>query len=90
MPRYTPDLVIAKLRQVGADPAQGLSVAQACPKLGVSAQTRHRWRNQYGDLKAEEAKRLQELEAENARLKRHVTELALDQQRLQEVDPKKW
>ena len=50
----------------------------------------HRWRNQYGGMKAEEAKRLKELEAENARLKRLVAELALDKQMLQEVAQKKW
>jgi putative transposase len=50
----------------------------------------HRWRNQYGGMKADEAKRLKELEAENARLKRLVADLALDKQMLQEVAQKKW
>ena len=50
----------------------------------------HRWRNQYGGLKQDEARRLKELEAENARLKRLVAELALDKQMLQEVVQKKW
>jgi cell division protein FtsB len=50
----------------------------------------HRWRNQYGGLKTEEAKRLKELEAENVRLKRLVAELSLDKQMLQEVAQKKW
>ena len=64
--------------------------AQVCQRLGVSEQTLHRWRNQYGGIKADEAKRLKELEAENARLKRLVAELALDKQMLQEVAQKKW
>ncbi len=90
MQRHTPEQVIAKLRQAEAELAQGHSLAQVCQKLGVSEQTLHRWRNQYGGLKADEAKRLKEVEAENARLKRLVAELALDKQMLQEVAQKKW
>jgi putative transposase len=90
MTRHTPEQVIAKLRQAEADLAQGLTLGQACQKLGVSEQTLHRWRNQYGGMKADEAKRLKELEAENARLKRLVAELVLDKQMLQEVAQKKW
>jgi transposase-like protein len=90
MQRHTPEQVIAKLRQAEADLGQGLNIAQVGQRLGVSEQTLHRWRNQYGGLKADEAKRLKELEAENARLKRLVAELALDKQMLQEVAPKKW
>jgi putative transposase len=90
MKRHTADEVIAKLRQAEADLAQGLGLAHVCQRLGVSEQTLHRWRNQYGGLKADEAKRLRELEAENARLKRLVAELALDKQMLQEVAQKKW
>ena len=90
MKRHTPEQVIAKLRQAEGEIAQGLSVAQVCQKLGVSEPTLHRWRNQYGGMKADEAKRLKELEAENARLKRLVAELLLDKQMLQEVAQKKW
>ena len=90
MKRHTAEEVIVKLRQAEADLAQGSTVAQVCQKLGVSEQTWHRWRNQYGGLKQDEAKRLKELEAENARLKRLVAELALDKQLLQEAVQKKW
>jgi putative transposase len=90
MKRHTAEEVITKLRQAEADLAQGLTLAQVCQRLGVSEQTLHRWRNQYGGLKQDEAKRLKELQAENARLKRLVAELALDKQMLQEVAPKKW
>jgi transposase-like protein len=83
--RHSPEQVIAKLRQAEAELAQGASLAQVCQKLGVSEATFHRWRNQYGGLKADEAKRLKELEAENVRLKRLVAELSLDKQMLQEV-----
>ena len=90
MRRHTAEEVITLLRQAEADLAQGLSVAQVCQKLGVSEQTLHRWRNQYGGLKADAAKRLKALEAENARLQRRVAELALDKQMLQEVAQKKF
>lgn len=90
MTRHTPEQIILKLRQAEADLAQGLPVGQVCQKLGVSEPTLHRWRNQYGGLKQDEAKRLRELEAENARLKRLVAELALDKQMLQEVVQKKF
>jgi transposase-like protein len=87
--RHSPEEVIVKLRQAEADLAQGLTLAQVCQKLGVSEPTLHRWRNQYGGLKQDEARRLRELETENARLKRLVAELALDKQMLQEVVQKK-
>ena len=90
MKRHSAEEIITKLRQADADLAQGLTVGQVCHRLGVSEPTLHRWRNQYGGLKADEAKRLKELEAENARLKRLVAELALDKQMLQEVAQKKW
>ena len=85
MKRHTAEEVITKLRQAEADLAQGLTVGQVCQKLAISEQTYHRWRARYGGLKADDAKRLKELEAENARLKRLVAELALDKQMLQEV-----
>ena len=90
MKRHTPEEVIAKLRQAEADLAQGLGLGQVGQRLGVSEQTLHRWRNQYGGMKQDEARRLEELEPENARLKRLVAELALGRQLLQEVAQKKW
>jgi putative transposase len=90
MKRHTAEEIIPKLRQAEADLAQDLTIAQVCQRLAISEQTFHRWRNHYGGLKADEAKRLKELHAENARLKRLVAELALDNQMLQEVAQKKW
>ncbi len=90
MKRHTAEQIIPKLRQAEADLAQGLTIGQVCQKLGISEQTFHRWRHQYGGLKADEAKRLKEREAENARLKRLVAELALGKQMLQEIAQKKW
>ena len=85
MKRYTTEEVIAKLRQAEADLAQGLSLAQVCQRLGVSEQTLHRWRNQYGGMKAQEAKRLRELEEENRRLKKLLAEAELDKAILKEA-----
>lgn len=90
MKRHTPEEIIAKLRLADAELAQGNTIAHVCQKLGVSEPTLHRWRNQYGGMKADEAKRLRDLEAENARLKRLVAELALDKLMLQDVAQKKW
>ncbi len=83
--RHTAEQVIAKLRQAEADLAAGLTLAQVCQKMAVSQQTFHRWQARYGGLKADDAKRLRQLEAENARLKRLVADLSLDNQMLKEV-----
>jgi putative transposase len=83
--RHTPEQVIGLLRQAEVDLGSGLSVAAVCQKLAISEPTFHRWRNQYGGMKADEMKRLKELEAENARLKRIVADQALDIQMLKEV-----
>ena len=88
--RHKPEQVIVKLRQAEAELAQGVSVGQVCQQLGVSETTFNRWRLQYGGMKADEAKRLKELEDENARLKKLVAELSLDKQMLLEVAQKKW
>jgi hypothetical protein len=70
--------------------AAGLTIGQVGPKLAISAQTFHRWRAQYGGMKADAAQRLKEREAENDRLQRVVAQLALDKQLLPEVLHKKW
>ena len=76
--RHTPEQIIHKLRQADAELAAGRTIAELCQKLAVSEQTFHRWRNQYGGMKANEARRLKELERENARLKKLVADQALD------------
>lgn len=86
--RYTPEQIIEKLRIAEVELANGATIGQTCQKLGVSEVTFHRWRNQYGGMKAEDAKRLRELEIENARLKRLVADLSLDVQMLREVTKK--
>jgi putative transposase len=83
--RHDPEQVIKKLREADAMLASGKTIGQVCQALEVSEQTFHRWRNQYGGMKAGEAKRLRELEDENKRLKKVVAELILDKDILQEA-----
>ena len=88
--RHSPEQIIAKLREADALLATGATMAQVCQKLAVSEQTFHRWRNQYGGMKASEAKRLKDLEIENARLKKLVADLSLDNALLKEVAQGEW
>jgi transposase-like protein len=68
----------------------GMTIAQICQKLEVSEQTFHRWQNQYGGMKADDARRLKELQEENRRLKTAVADLTLDKQILDEALKRKW
>jgi len=83
--RHTPEQIIAKLREADALLGAGKTIGQVVQQLGVSEQTFHRWRNQYGGMKASDAKRLKQLEQENARLKKLVADQALDIAMLKEV-----
>jgi len=84
--RHTPEQIITKLREADAMLAAGRSVGQVVQALGVSEQTFNRWRKQYGGMKADEAKRLKELEVENARLKKLVADQAVDISILKEAN----
>ncbi len=88
--RHSPEQIIAKLREADALLAGGASLGQICQKLAIAEQTFHRWRNQYGGMKARDAKRLKQLEQENARLKKLVAEQALDMTILKETLEGKW
>lgn len=77
---------MSKLRDADAELAAGTPVDDVSKKLGISENTFHRWRNQYGGMKADQAKRLKALEKENARLKTIVAEQAVDISILKEVD----
>jgi putative transposase len=83
--KHTPEQIIAKLREAEAELNAGQTIGHVCQKLGVSEPTFHRWRNQYGGMKSEAAKKLKELEQENLRLKKAVADLALDKQILKEA-----
>ena len=87
MPRksYKPEEIVAKLRQVDVVTSQGQSVAEAIRLIGVSEVTYYRWRQEYGGLKSDQVKRLKELETENTRLRRAVSDLTLDKLILQEA-----
>jgi transposase-like protein len=83
--KHNPEQIIAKLREAEAALNAGQTMGQVVQKLCVSEQTFHRWRNQYGGMKSEAAKRLKELEQENLRLKKAVADLTLDKQILKEA-----
>src|SRR6202167_6713302 len=76
--RHTAEEIVAKLRQVDVLMAQGRQVADAVRAIGVTEVTYYRWRNEYGGLKGDQVKRLKELETENSRLRRAVSDLTLD------------
>ncbi len=88
--KHSVEQIIAKLREIEKLTAQGMSVPMAAKRVGVTDQTFYRWRTRYGALKEEEAKRLQLLEQENARLKRIVADQALDISMLKDLQRGKW
>ena len=83
--RHTTEQMIGLLRQAEVELAQSRSVGEICRGLGVSEASYYRWRSEYGGLKVDQARRLKELERENARLKRAVAELTLDKLILKEA-----
>jgi transposase-like protein len=87
--RFSVEQIVRKLREAEVEISRGQTVGQACRKLSVSENTYYRWRKEYGGLKLDQAKRLKELEQENARLKRIVADQQIDISILKEVaDPK--
>jgi putative transposase len=87
MPRkhHKPEEIVAKLRQIDVLVSQGQNIADAIRQIGVSEVTYYRWRSEYGGLKTEQVKRLKELEQENTRLRRAVSDLTLDKLILKEA-----
>ena len=83
--RHSPEQVIAKLRDAEVALSRGASIAEVCKKLEVSEQTFHRWRTQFGGMKAMDMKQLKELQRENGQLKRLVADQALDNAMLKEL-----
>jgi putative transposase len=76
--RYKPEEIVAKLRQADVLVSQGQSLSEAIRQIGVSEVTYYRWRQEFGGLKTEQIKRLKDLELENGRLRRAVSDLTLD------------
>jgi putative transposase len=83
--RFGAEQIIPKLREAEVDLAKGLTVAQACKKIGVTEQTYYRWRKEYGGVRMDQAKRMKDLEKENARLKRLLADAELDKAILREA-----
>ena len=83
--KYTAEQIITKLREAEIEWAKGQTTSQVGKKLGISDQTYYRWRKEYGGLRADQAKRLKQLEQENAWLKKLVADLSLDNSILKEV-----
>lgn len=84
--RFSPEQIITMLREAEVLLNQSIPVAEVCRKLGISEQTYYRWRKEYGGMRVDQARRLKELEQENARLKKLVADLSLDNAILKEVN----
>ena len=83
--RHKPEEIVSKLRQVDVLVSQGQSVADAIRSIGVTEVTYYRWRSEYGGLKSDQVKRMKELEMENARLRRAISDLTLEKLILKEA-----
>ena len=83
--RYTPEHIIRLLRQTEVLSSEGRNLPEICREIGVTTNTYYRWRKEYGGMRIDQARRLKELERENARLKRAVADLTLDNQILREA-----
>ena len=88
--RHTPEQVVRKLREADRLLGGGNELSEVIKHLEVSEQTYFRWRNQFGGMKADDVKRLKELEAENTRLKRIVADQVLENQALKEIAKGNW
>ena len=88
--RFSTEQIINHLREGEVLLAQGQTVGEVCRRIGVSEQSYYRWRREYGGLKVDQARRLKELEQENARLKRAVAELTLDKLILKKAAEGNW
>ncbi|MBJ7498147.1 MULTISPECIES: IS3 family transposase [Sphingopyxis] len=87
--KHRPEEIIGKLREAEVVLAQGATTAEACRRIAISEQTYYRWRKEYGGLKTDQARRMKDLEKENARLRRAISDLTLDKLILQEAAPGK-
>lgn len=83
--RHSAEEIVTKLRQVDVLSSQGKSIAEAIRSIGVTEVTYYHWRSEYGGLKGDQVKRLKELETENSRLRRAVSDLTLDKMILAEA-----
>lgn len=82
---FTPEQIVAKLRQIEVLVSQGKTVPLACKEAGIVEQTFYRWRKEYGGLQLEQAKKLKELQKENAQLRRAIADLTVEKQILKDI-----
>jgi putative transposase len=82
---FTPEQIVAKLRQIEVLMSQGKTVPLACKEGGVTAQTFYRWRKEYGGLQVEQAKKLKDLQKENTQLRRAIADLTVEKQILKDI-----
>lgn len=88
--RYQPEQIIGYLREAEILLSKGSTIGQVCRKIGITEQTYYRWRKEYGSLSVDQAKRLKEVEKENAQLRKLVADLSLDKAILKEVAEGKY
>jgi putative transposase len=88
--RFTPAEIIGRLREAEVALAEGATVGEVCRRIGVTEVTYYRWRKEYGGMRVEQARRLKELEVENARLRKAVSDLTLDKLILKEAAEGNW
>ena len=88
--RHSAEEIVNKLRHAEVELGKGIPIASVCKTLGVTETTYYRWRREYGALKSDQAKRMKELERENARLKKLVADLSLDKAILKEAASGNW
>lgn len=83
--RFSPEQIVAKLREAEVQQAKGLSIAEVCRQMGITEQTYYRWRKEYGGLRVDQAKRFKQMEQENTRLRKLVADLSMDNAILKEA-----
>ena len=88
--RFSAEQIVTLLRQIEVMTAQGQLVPAACREAGISEQSYYRWRKEYGGLNLDQARKMKELEKENARLKRLVADLSLEKQILKDISSGNW
>jgi putative transposase len=87
---YTPEEILMKLREADVMQSKGQTIAEACRQMGITETTYYKWRKEYGGLKVDQAKRFKQLEQENARLKKLVADLSMDNAILKEAARGNW
>jgi len=87
---FTPEQIVATLRQIEVLVSQGKTVPLACKEVGIAEQTYYRWRKEYGGLKLEQARKLKQLQKENSQLRRAVADLTLEKQILKDIAQGNW